>query len=65
MALGKTIAHFGPAGSGRAAKAANQVMCAGIIDTIGGAMAFAHAQGLPLTQLVIPSAREASSASIS
>ena len=52
MALGKTITHFGATGSGQAAKATNQIMCAGIIEAIAEAMAFAHAQGLPLTQLV-------------
>ena len=51
-ALGKTITYFGPTGSGQAAKATNQIMCAGIIEAVAEAMAFAHAQGLPLTQLV-------------
>jgi 3-hydroxyisobutyrate dehydrogenase len=51
-AMGKTISHFGPIGSGQAAKATNQIMCAGIIEAVAEAMAFAHAQGLPLTQLV-------------
>jgi 3-hydroxyisobutyrate dehydrogenase len=51
-ALGKTVTHFGPTGSGQAAKATNQIMCAGIIEAVAEAMAFAHAQGLPLTQLV-------------
>jgi 3-hydroxyisobutyrate dehydrogenase len=51
-ALGKTIAHFGPTGSGQAAKATNQIMCAGIIDAVAEAMAFAKAQGLPLAQIV-------------
>ena len=51
-ALGKTITHFGPIGSGQAAKATNQIMCAGIIEAVAEAMAFAHAQGLPLAQLV-------------
>ena len=51
-ALGKTITHFGPIGNGQAAKATNQIMCAGIIEAVAEAMAFAHAQGLPLTQLV-------------
>jgi 3-hydroxyisobutyrate dehydrogenase len=51
-ALGKTITHFGPIGSGQAAKATNQIMCAGIIEAVAEAMAFAHAQGLPLTRLV-------------
>jgi 3-hydroxyisobutyrate dehydrogenase len=51
-ALGRTIAHFGPVGSGAAAKATNQIMCAGIIDAVAEAMAFARAQGLPLPILI-------------
>jgi 3-hydroxyisobutyrate dehydrogenase len=51
-ALGKTITHFGPSGSGQAAKATNQIMCAGIIQAVSEAMAFARAQGLPLEKLV-------------
>ena len=51
-ALGKTITHFGPTGSGQAAKATNQIMCAGIIEAVAEAMAFARAQGLPLEKLI-------------
>jgi 3-hydroxyisobutyrate dehydrogenase len=51
-ALGRTIAHFGPTGAGEAAKATNQIMCAGIIDAIAEAMAFARAEGLPLDKLI-------------
>jgi len=51
-ALGKTIANFGPTGSGQAAKATNQIMCAGIIEAVSEAMAFARAQGLPLEKVV-------------
>jgi 3-hydroxyisobutyrate dehydrogenase len=51
-AMGKTIAHFGPTGSGQAAKATNQIMCAGIIEAVSEAMAFARAQGLPLDKVV-------------
>jgi 3-hydroxyisobutyrate dehydrogenase len=51
-ALGRTITLFGPTGSGQAAKATNQIMCAGIIETIAEAMAFARAQGLPLDKLI-------------
>ena len=51
-ALGRTITHFGPTGSGQAAKATNQIMCAGIIEAIAEAMAFARAQGLPLDKLI-------------
>src|SRR5262245_59005251 len=50
--LGKTITHFGATGSGQAAKATNQIMCAGIIETVSEAMAFARAQGLPLDKIV-------------
>jgi 3-hydroxyisobutyrate dehydrogenase len=51
-ALGRTITHFGPSGSGQAAKATNQIMCAGIIQAVAEAMAFARAHSLPLPQLV-------------
>ncbi len=51
-ALGKTITHFGPTGSGQAAKATNQIMCAGIIEAVSEAMAFALAQSLPLEKVV-------------
>ena len=51
-ALGKTITYFGASGSGQAAKATNQIMCAGIIQAVAEAMAFARAQGLPLDKLV-------------
>jgi 3-hydroxyisobutyrate dehydrogenase len=51
-ALGKTITLLGPTGSGQAAKATNQLMCAGIIEAVAEAMAFAHAQGLPLEKLI-------------
>jgi len=51
-ALGRTVAHFGPVGAGQAAKATNQIMCAGIIEAVAEAMAFARAQGLPLPILI-------------
>jgi 3-hydroxyisobutyrate dehydrogenase len=51
-AIGRTITHFGPHGAGQAAKATNQIMCAGIIQAVAEAMAFARAQGLPLEKLV-------------
>jgi 3-hydroxyisobutyrate dehydrogenase len=50
--LGKTVTLFGATGSGQAAKATNQIMCAGIIETVSEAMAFAKAQGLPLDKVV-------------
>jgi 3-hydroxyisobutyrate dehydrogenase len=52
QALGRTVTLFGPTGSGQAAKATNQIMCAGIIETVAEAMAFARAQGLPLDKLI-------------
>ncbi len=51
-ALGRAVTLFGPVGMGQAAKATNQIMCAGIIEAVSEAMAFAHAQGLPLEQLI-------------
>ena len=51
-AMGKTITHFGPTGAGQAAKATNQIMCAGIIEAVSEAMAFAKAQSLPLDRVV-------------
>jgi 3-hydroxyisobutyrate dehydrogenase len=50
--MGKTITYFGESGAGQAAKATNQIMCAGIIQAVGEAMAFAHAEGLPLDRLI-------------
>lgn len=50
--LGKTIAHFGPNGAGQAAKATNQILCAGVIQAVGEAMSFAKAEGLPLDALI-------------
>ena len=60
-AMGRAIAHFGPTGSGQAAKATNQIMCAGIIETVSEAMAFARAQGLPLEKLIDPLGKGAGS----
>ncbi|MBS0367337.1 MAG: NAD(P)-dependent oxidoreductase [Proteobacteria bacterium] len=52
QAMGRAVTHFGPSGSGQAAKATNQIMCAGIIEAVAEAMSFAHAQGLPLDKLI-------------
>ena len=51
-AMGRAITRFGDVGAGQAAKATNQILCAGYIRAIGEAMAFARAQGLPLAQVV-------------
>jgi 3-hydroxyisobutyrate dehydrogenase len=50
--LGKAVAYMGSIGAGQSAKATNQIMCAGIIQAVGEAMAFAHAEGLPLKQVI-------------
>jgi 3-hydroxyisobutyrate dehydrogenase len=51
-AMGRAVTHFGPSGAGQAAKATNQIMCAGIIQAVAEAMAFAKAEGLPLNDLI-------------
>ncbi len=51
-ALGKTIALMGPTGAGQATKATNQILCAGVIQTVAEAMAFAQAEGLPLDKVI-------------
>ena len=50
--MGSTVTWFGPCGAGQAAKAVNQIMCAGIIQAVAEAMAFAKAEGLPLDALI-------------
>ena len=51
-AMGKTLAYLGPSGAGQATKATNQIMCAGIIQAVGEAMAFAQAERLPLERVI-------------
>ena len=51
-AIGRTITHFGASGAGQAAKATNQIMCAGIIQAVAEAMAFAKSEDLPLDRLI-------------
>jgi 3-hydroxyisobutyrate dehydrogenase len=50
--LGRTVSYLGASGAGQAAKATNQIMCAGIIQAVAEAMAFAKAEGLPLDRLI-------------
>ncbi|MGH8134809.1 MAG: NAD(P)-dependent oxidoreductase [Steroidobacteraceae bacterium] len=50
--IGKTIALLGPSGAGQATKATNQILCAGVIQVVAEAMAFAQAEGLPLEQVI-------------
>lgn len=51
-AMGTKITHMGPSGAGQATKAINQVMVAGVAQTVSEAMAFAHAEGLPIDKVV-------------
>jgi 3-hydroxyisobutyrate dehydrogenase len=51
-AIGRAITHFGASGAGQAAKATNQIMCAGVIQAVAEAMAFAKAEELPLDKLI-------------
>jgi 3-hydroxyisobutyrate dehydrogenase len=51
-AMGRTVTRLGPTGFGQATKATNQIMCAGIIQAVGEAMAFARAEGLPLDAVI-------------
>lgn len=52
QAMGKTISHFGASGAGQAAKATNQILCAGAIQAAAEAMAFAKSEGLPLDKVI-------------
>lgn len=50
--LGKTITHFGPAGSGQAVKAVNQVMIAGVYLAVAEGLVLAMKAGLEPDQVV-------------
>jgi 2-hydroxy-3-oxopropionate reductase len=45
-AVGKTIVHVGPAGSGQTVKAANQLIVAGTIELVAEAIVFLEAHGV-------------------
>jgi len=51
-AMGRTVTHIGPTGYGQSTKATNQIMCAGVIQAVSEAMAFARAEGLPLDKVI-------------
>jgi 3-hydroxyisobutyrate dehydrogenase len=51
-AMGRTVTHMGPTGYGQSTKATNQIMCAGVIQAVAEAMAFARAEGLPLEKVI-------------
>lgn len=46
QAMGRTIVHVGPAGSGQTVKAANQLIVAGTIGLVAEAIVFLKAQGV-------------------
>jgi 3-hydroxyisobutyrate dehydrogenase len=50
--MGKAVAYMGGSGSGQVTKATNQIMCAGIIQAVGEAMAFAHEEGVDLKKVI-------------
>lgn len=45
-AVGSTVVHVGPAGSGQTVKAANQLMVAGILELVSEALVFLDAHGV-------------------
>jgi len=45
-AVGKTVVHVGPAGSGQTVKAANQLIVAGAIELLAEAIVFVEAHGV-------------------
>lgn len=47
-AVGQTIIHVGPSGSGQTVKAANQLIVAGTIELVAEAIVFLEAQGVEL-----------------
>jgi 3-hydroxyisobutyrate dehydrogenase len=46
------VTLMGPNGYGQATKATNQILCAGVIQAVAEAMAFAKAEGLPLDKVI-------------
>lgn len=51
-AITKSIVHIGPTGSGQACKAVNQIICAGLYETVAEALSFGAAAGLDLEKVV-------------
>ncbi|MFT5133296.1 MAG: 3-hydroxyisobutyrate dehydrogenase [Gammaproteobacteria bacterium] len=51
-AITKSIVHIGPCGSGQACKAVNQIICAGLYETVAEALSFGAAAGLDLEKVV-------------
>lgn len=50
--VGKSVTHLGPAGSGQACKACNQVAVVGALASVCEALALAKANGLDLDQVI-------------
>ena len=55
-AVGKTIVHVGPAGSGQTVKAANQLIVAGNIELLAEAIVFLEAYGVDTEAVAATSA---------
>jgi len=51
-AITKSIVHIGPTGSGQACKAVNQIICAGLYETVAEALSFGVAAGLDMGKVV-------------
>ncbi len=51
-AMGGRIVHMGPAGSGQATKAVNQIMAAGIAQAVTDALAFGEAMELDMDKVI-------------
>ena len=51
-AITKSIVHIGPTGSGQACKAVNQIICAGLYETVAEALSFGMAAGLDMEKVV-------------
>jgi len=51
-AVGKTVVHVGPSGSGQTVKAANQLLVAGTIELVAEALVFLEAHGVDTSSAV-------------
>jgi 3-hydroxyisobutyrate dehydrogenase len=51
-AITKSIVHIGPTGSGQACKAVNQIICAGLYETVAEALSFGMAAGLDMEKVI-------------
>jgi 2-hydroxy-3-oxopropionate reductase len=51
-AMGTTIVHVGPSGSGQTVKAANQLIVAGIVELLAEGMVFLEASGADMTAAI-------------